>query len=69
MRITVIERRAITVEVNTDDFAIAKEISEQVYKDNCKDDSVMTVLGHEFVSGENDSVDFLMDSDGNSIEF
>lgn len=67
MRLTVLETRAITIDIDTDNQKFAEELAMKVYKDNCMNKDSLVVVSTEIVDGTNDSVDIYLDKDGDLI--
>lgn len=69
MRLTVLETRACTIDIDTTDQAFAENMAMEVYKDNCTDNNFMVVTDTEIVDGTNDSVDMYLDKNGDPTWF
>lgn len=67
MKLTVLETRAITIDIDTDNQEFAEEMAMEVYNDNHLDNNAMVVISTEVVDGTNDSVDIVLDKDGDMI--
>lgn len=67
MRLTVLEIRAITIDIDTDNQEFAEKMAMEVYNDNHLDNNVMVVVSTEVIDGTNDSVDIYLDKDGDLI--
>ena len=67
MRLTVLETRACTIDINTTDQTFAEKMAMKVYKDNCTDNNFMIVTDTEIVNGTKDSVDMYLDKNGDPI--
>ena len=44
MRLTVLETRAITIDIDTDNQKFAEELAMKVYKDNCMNKDSLVVV-------------------------